>query len=904
MNPLQRLLHRRAQADDLSEEMRQHLEEKIEALVAGGVPRDEAVHAARRAFGNATLIEQRSREVWMWPLIESIWADIKFALRQLRKSPGFALTAVLTLALGIGATTAIFSLFQQVWLHSLPVPNPERLVLLRATGPMDPGYESFSGEAAYYFSVPMFRDLRKQSGNIFSGMAASGRFDGVLRAGTTTKTVRGYFVTGGYFDALGLRPMIGRLISPEDDTVREGNPVAVLSYSEWQQAFGGSPAALNQVVDINAHPFTIIGVAPAGFVGLDRQNPAQIFAPMSMEPTMPTHDRSFLDLHNAIWINIVARLQPWMSAQRAEVALNPVWRSLRTNELTLFKHNQRFAEEYLHSRLSVENGAEGLPFLQHRVGPEIQVLIAMALMVLLIACVNLANLLLVRGAVRAKEIGVRAALGASRARLMRWVLIDGFLLTALGGLAGACLGLLAMPPLTTSGLLDDSWDAAPVASAAGMHLLLFAAAAMLLTWLLSCLPSMLLSTRPDLNQVLHESTVRNPRGASRVRPVFTAFQIVLSFVLLVGASLLARTLYNLKNIDVGMQTDHVLQFSTDARSTGASQQASPALMQQIADAIRREPGVSSVAYAADGILSGDMSRSDITIAGHPLQEDDDAPDRNSVNADFFSTLGIPLLAGRVFRYSDEAGAPKVAVVNEMFAKHYFGSVRNALGQMFCFGTGTRRVPDTTIVGVVQNARSINLDVKPDATLYITFTQEAQHQAEFYVRTEIAPELVANEVRQAVRSVNSALPLDDFETLNEQIAGDVATPRLLAALSISFGLLAALLAAIGLYGVLAYSTTQRTREIGIRMALGANRGDVVRLVLRQVAWITGAALAVGVPLGLLLSRYLRKQLFNVAYNDPWSFVAAALFLFLVIAAAAYGPAKRAAMVDPMQALRAE
>ena len=534
MRRLRQIFSRHTITGDLSEEMRQHLEEKIEALVAQGMPREEAVHAARRAFGNATLLEERGREVWMWPLVESIWADVKFAARQLRKSPGFALTAILTLALGIGATTAIFSLFQQVWLHSLPIPDPGRLVLLRATGPVAPGYESFSGEAAYYFSVPMFRDLRKESGKIFSDMAASGRFDGALRAGTTTETVRGYFVTGGYFATLGLRPVIGRFLTPQDDVPLHGNPVVVLSYSEWQESFGGSPAALNQVVDINAHPFTIIGVAPAGFVGLDRQNPAQIFAPMSTEPTMPTHDRSFLELHNAIWINIVARLQPEMSRQRADAALNPLWRSLRENELTLFKHSQRFSQDYLRSHLFVASGTGGLPFLENRVGPQIQVLMAMAILVLLIACVNLANLLLVRGAVRAKEIGVRAALGASRARLMRWVLTEGLLLTALGGLAGLGLGLVAMHPLAASGLVGDSWEAASTVSPEGLHLLLFAAGAMLLTGLLSCLPSMMLSTRPELTEVLHESTTRNPRGANRLRPAFTALQITLSFVLLAG----------------------------------------------------------------------------------------------------------------------------------------------------------------------------------------------------------------------------------------------------------------------------------------------------------------------------------------------------------------------------------
>lgn len=391
----------------------------------------------------------------MWPWIENLYADVKFALRQLRKSPGFTLTAILTLALGIGANTAIFSLFQQVLLRSLPVRQPRQLVVLRSTGATT-GWISSYGDDTYYFSVPMYRDLRRQSGKVFSNMAASGAFLIPMRAEAATETVTGDFVTGRYFATLGLRPVIGRLIGASDDAERSGNPVVVLSYSEWQERFGGSPAALNQTVDINAHPFTIIGVAPPGFVGLNPQMPDQIFVPMTMEPVLPTHDASWLDKHDAVWINIVARLRPGMSRQRAEVALNPLWSTLRKNELPLLGNPfQGFDKAYLRTHLFVANGVQGLPFIQKRLGPKVKLLMAMSLLVLLIACVNLANLLLVRGTVRGKEIGVRAALGASRARLMAWVLTEGLVLAVLGGAAGIGLRLAAMQPLSTI-LLGDS----------------------------------------------------------------------------------------------------------------------------------------------------------------------------------------------------------------------------------------------------------------------------------------------------------------------------------------------------------------------------------------------------------------------------------------------------------------
>lgn len=904
MNWLQQMLSRRRMTGDLSEEMQQHLDEKVEALVAGGMPREEAVHAARRAFGNAALLEQRSREVWMWPCVEDLWADVKFALRQLRKSPGFTATAIVTLGLGIGANTAIFSLFQQVLLRSLPVSYPEQLVALRATGGFS-GIMSVDGNHTYYFSVPMFRELRARSGKAFSDMAASGPFFSPVQAGTGTETLVGNFVTGGYFAMLGMRPALGRLIGPMDDGGPGSSPVAVLSYGEWQKSFGGSPAVLGRTIDINAHPVTVIGVAAAGFAGLDRRMPAQIFVPMSMEPVLPTHDKSWLDRHDAIWINIVARLRPGMTAKRAEVELNPLWLALRKNELPLLSsHSQRFARSYLRTHLFLTNGAQGLPFLQEQLGPKVKVLMAMATMVLLISCVNLANLMLVRGTVRAKEIGVRAALGASRGRLMAWVLTEGLLLAWLGGMAGAGLGLLAEQPLTAS-LLGEGAKAAPLFSRLGTHLLLFAMFSMLLTGLLSCVPSMLLTTRPDLTRVLHEGTAQNSQGSGRLRLAFTTVQIALSFVLLVAACLLTRTLYNLRNVDLGIRPNHLLQFSTDIRSIGSKPEGAAQWMERIADSIRREPGVGSVGYASVGILTGDATGGNITVAGYkPKEDESDSPDSNGVSPDFFTAVGIPTMAGRVFTAGDVASAPKVAVVNDIFAKHYFGGPRQALGQEFCFGAGKGHVPDITIVGVVQTARSVSVERKPNATIYVPFAQSNRQRAFVYVRTLADPASVSTTIRRAVNRVDPALPVDDLGTMQEQIDGDIASPRLLAVLSIGFGLLAALLAAIGLYGVLAYSMAQRTREIGIRMALGADRFQVVRLAVGQVAGMALVAVVLGTPLGLLLSRYLRDELFRVPFDDPWSFAAAATVCFVSVAVAAYVPARRAASVDPMQALRAE
>ncbi|HET9100097.1 MAG TPA: FtsX-like permease family protein, partial [Acidobacteriaceae bacterium] len=469
-----------------------------------------------------------------------------------------------------------------------------------------------------------------------------------------------------------------------------------------------------------------------------------------------------------------------------------------------------------------------------------------------------------------------------------------------GGAAGIGFGLLTVRPLTVALLRESA-----IPSTIGVHLLIFAVALMLLTGFLSCLPSMFLTTRPDLTRVLHESTAQSSKGGGRLRLIFTAVQIMLSFVLLVGASLLARSLYNLRNVDLGLRTDHLIMFDTDVRSVGTALQQTPALMEQIASAIRRQPGISSVGYSSVGVLGGDRTGSNITIAGYkPREGEDMEPDNNSVSSNFFSTFGIPLLTGRVFTDADELTVRKVAVVNDVFAKNYFGGAQKALGQMFCFGSGDGRVPDTMIVGVVRSAESVSVGQQPLSTIYLPFGQRKRQSAYFYIRTALPPKQVVEEVRRVVRGVNPGLPVDSLGTFADQINGDIATPHLLAMLSISFGCLAILLAGIGIYGVLAYSMTQRTREIGIRIALGASRVKVTQVVVQQMAISGAIAAACGVPISLLLTRYLREELFHVTYHDLWSFGVAGMVTFLAIAVAAYFPVRRAVSVDPVRALRAE
>lgn len=839
-------------------------------------------------------------------MLTNFYRDLRFALRQLRKSPGFAFTAVLTLALGIGANTAIFSLFLQVLFHTLPIQDPQSVVLLRATGATT-GHTATHGDSTYYFDVPMFHNLANQAQPFFSQMAASGPFSAPVSAPSGTEDAQGELVTGEYFSAFGVQPVLGRLLQPSDDMLHNGNPVVVLSYAAWQQRFAGSSAALNQVVDINAHPFTVVGVTPRDFPGFNPRDPTAIFIPISMEASVTTHRKSWQDDHGTKWANVVARLQPGMTRKRAEIGLQPVWLSLRKQELGFFKdHSSKFTHGFLQTHLFVEAGAQGLPFLQQQDGTMVSALFGMALLVLLIACVNLANLLLVRGNLRAKEFGVRAALGASRSRLLRAVWMEALVLALLGGGIGIRVGLSATQPLLLT-LIGNGVKPAPLSSSLGLHLLLFSATALLLTAFLGCLPSMLLSARTQITGVLHQSGGWPSAGASRMQIAFTTLQIMVSFVLLVGSCLLARSLYNLRNIDIGLHPENIVQFSVDARPSGETPQQVIELSEKIVSALQREPGMTVISYAKYPILAGSENSRDITIAGYTAKaEEEISPELNAVSPAFFTALGVPLLAGRMFTLDDRAGSPKVAIVNESFAQHYLGDSQHALGQKFYFGSNSQAAPEITIVGLVKNFSEINLHGKDKPALFFPFAQDEPRMqgTYFYLQTTSRPDAAFSVIRQVVHNVNPSVRINDVETLNEEVNRFIRVPRLMAGLAISFGILAALLAAIGLYGVLAYSISQRTKEIGIRMALGADRAQVVYLVVEKVGWMICAAIAMGIPLSLLLGHALRSQLFHVADNDPLILLAAALLSILVAAMAAYLPARRAATIDPMRALRNE
>jgi putative ABC transport system permease protein len=829
--------------------------------------------------------------------------DLRYALRQLSKSPGFTLVAILTLAFGIGANTAIYSLLDQALLRTLPVKDPSRLVLLQYVGSNTGRISSYGGGTRAYFSYPLYRDLRDQN-SVFSGLLATDAVQVGIQWHNQPDLVYGELVSGNYFDLLGIRPALGRLFVPSDDLVPEANPVAVLSFGYWQRRFGSDPRIVNQNIQVNGHPFTVIGVSPPGFRSVVVGNAPDIFCPMMMKPQV-TPDWNDLDNRRSAWLNVVGRLKPGLSRRQAEAGVNPLWKALRSAELKDIKNES--PEFRLHfvdkSSLSLFDGARGFSPLRDIIQTPLLIVMAMVALVALIACANVASLLLVRAAGRVREMSVRYALGAKRARVVQQLLVEGMLL----GIAGGLLGVLLARP--ASALLirmqfSDSLGDLPFTSNPDLRVLLFNFALAILVSLIFGLAPALEFWRPDLAPALKEQANTISGGASRLRRTSVAVQIGLSVLVLVGAGLFVRTLHNLKSLNAGFSTDHLVTFGIDPRMAGYEPARTLALHQRVLETMQSLPGVRSAAATNDPELANNNSSGNITIAGYTEkpQENMDV-ERPSVTPAYFSTLEIPLLAGRALTVDDAAGKPKVAVVNESFAVHFFGNPQKALGHFIARGGGKVK-PDIEIVGVVKDAKHTTLRDDILRTTFASYLQSDPSAMTFYVRTRLAPADAESSIRRAMQGLDAKIVLDSFRTMDEQIDNNLSTERLVALLASSFGILAALMAGVGLYGVLAYSTAQRTREIGIRIALGAGKAKVFRMVLIEVLGLTGISMAFALPLSLLLTRTVRSQLFGISSGDPLTFALVVLLIAGVAMVAALVPARRASRIDPMRALRYE
>lgn len=839
--------------------------------------------------------------------MHSLAQDFRYAFRQLRRSPVFTLAATLTLAVGIGANTAIFSLLYQSLLRSLPVQNPEQLVELRFAGDA-PGHTHSEGgdtpEARAYFSYPLYRDLRNQC-SAFSGLIAFASAQIGFTWNNRSELLGAEMVSGNYFSVLGVQPALGRVLLPSDDTTKDGNPVAVLSYKYWSAHLGSDPTILNKTVDVNGQPFTVVGVIANGFSSAVWGTTPSVFVPMSMKHEItPAWDD--LEDRRAQWLNIIGRLKPGESRPRAEASVNPIWYSIRSDE---FKHLERqtprVREGFLgKTHLMLFDGTKGFSPLRSDVRTPMFVIMGMVILVLTMACVNTASLLLVRAAARMREFSMRYALGASRSRVLRQLLLEGLLL----GFLGAILGVLLAPQVlrVLAVWISNGNSQGPFSTSLDFAVLAFTLVATLVVSILFSLAPAAQFWNPDPLEAMRGHGSTTGSGSLTFRRTCVGLQIGLSLLLLVGAGLFVRTIRNLRSVNTGIRIDYLVTFSMNPQFSGYGFAQAAAARQRVLDALAALPGVRSVAATSDPELANDSTTGNVMIAGYTPKEGEDMDvELPVVTPGYFSTLGIPLLAGREFTRADTGTGQQVAIVNESFARHYFGSARNALGHY----TGRHDKPEAVVVGVVKDSHHTSPKDAIMRTLFRPALQLADNAGSpsgfaYYVRTTVSPDTAMNLVRETIQKNDPKLVIDNLRTMDSQVNDTLTAERVIAMLASSFGVIATLLAGIGLYGVLAYVTAQRTREIGIRMAVGAQPLTVARLILREVSVLTATSLAFAIPTSILLSRALRSQLFGVSNADVLTYAIAVALVTAVAILAAAVPARRAATVDPMQALRAE
>jgi predicted permease len=813
-------------------------------------------------------------------------------------------TAVLTLALGVGANTAIFSLLDQALLRSLPVRDPQQLVILSAPGDAWEGSSSNNGAGVEKsFSYPMYRDLRDR-GTAFDGLIASSPAEvGVTRNGASN-LANAEIVSGNYFSVLGVHAAQGRLLAATDDTTPGGNPVAVVSFHYWKTRLGSDAGIVGQTLSINGQPFQIIGISPQTFQSVVWGQVPDIFVPISMLEQIRPGKGVRLQTHKTRWMSIIGRMKPGETPERAQVAMAPLWHGLRAEELkALGTMSPRFVDEFLtRSELLVLPGSSGLSYSRDNLRSPLLVVMAMAFLVLLIATVNVASLLLVRSVARIREFSLRYALGANARRVVQQLLLEGVLI----GIAGGAAGLLIAPVCLRVLVHRLSPDGATAFSTTlDARLLTFNFAIALAVSVLFSLAPAIQLIRPDIVNALKQQSSTMAGGALNFRRLIVSLQVGLSVLLLVGSGLFVRTMQNLRRVDTGFNASHLIIFHINPLLSGYAQEKIPALQQRVLDAMATLPGAQAAGATDDPELAHNNHDGNVTVEGYNAPSDEDYDvEIPAINADFFHAMQVPLLAGRSFGEDDDNTHPLVGIVNETFVRHYFSNTAAAVGKRVAIGSGDH-LQFMTIVGVSHDAKHTTLREAVPPTLFTPLRQQKTvGQLYLYIRTMTPPEQSFAAVRRAMKQIDPGLAVDALRTMDDQIETTLSNERMIELLAVSFGLLATLLAGVGLYGVLAYSTAQRTREIGIRIALGSSRLGVSRLVVVDVLRLVGVGIAVAVPCSILMGRLLRSQLFGVSAADPLTLVAVVMLIALVALIAALVPARRASSVDPTTALRTE
>jgi predicted permease len=829
--------------------------------------------------------------------------NLRLALRVLFRTPALTAVAILSLAIGIGANAAIFSLYNQMLLRPLPVRDPYGLVNLGAPGPKHGSQSSNdAGSSEYTFSYPMFRDLEKAKTR-FSGLAAHRQLEANLGFKGQTTSGAGMLVSGSYFGVLGLAPATGRLIGLEDDRTPGAHPVAVLSHAYWRTRFAMSPTVMGETLTVNGVPMTIVGVAPEGFNGTTLTARPQVFVPISMRERLIAGWQG-LDNRRNYWAYVFGRLQPGATIEQAKAAVDVPYAAIVNDVEAGLQKGMSPATlgRFKAKRVSVEPGARGQSRIGDQAGPALNLLLAVAAFVLLIACANIANLLLARGASRASEMAVRLSIGASRWQVVRQLLTESAVLALLGGALGLVVarwtltGIIALIPGEAGAMLSDRLDPAT---------LLFSAAVAMTTGLLFGLFPALHSTRPDIVSAI-KTTAGQPSGAraaSRFRTTLATTQIALSTMLLILAGLFTKSLMNISRVELGIDTERLVTFGLSPDRNGYTPARSKALFERVEDELAAVPGVSGAASAMVPLLANNNWGNGVSVQGFASGPDTDNDSMyNEVSPGYFGTVGMRLLEGRDFTRGDIAGGPKVAIVNEAFARK-FHLTGHVVGSRMGQGSGNATKLDIEIVGLVKDAKYSRVKDEIPPVYFTPYRQDDKiGSIAFYARSRLDDDALLQAIPRLIAGIDPNLPVEELRSMERQVRDNIGQDRVISILSAAFAIIATLLAAIGLYGVLAYTVAQRTREIGLRMALGADGGRVRGMILTQVGWMTLIGATVGVAAAAGIGHLASSQLYELKGYDPMVLVTSTALLASVAIAAGWIPAVRASRVNPMTALR--
>jgi predicted permease len=831
----------------------------------------------------------------------TLMADLRFAVRGLRRSPLFSTVAILSLALGIGANTAIFTLIDQIVLRKLPVSHPEQLVMLYQTGS-----HNGSNMGGRMHSYPMYQDFLQRAEPLAEVLAR--RLAAVsVSVDNQTERVEAEMVSGNFFTMLGVKPAIGRVFnSQEDDRQYQGHPVVVLSHGYWESRFAKDPAVLGKKILVNDYPMTIVGVSQAGFAGIDPAQSPQIRVPLQMKPVItPSWGWVHMDDRRTRWVQMFGRLKPGYTPESAKGALQGLFMQIRAHEMTLpaAKDWSPYSrEQFMKGQMNVVSAAMGYSGIRNSFSTALVVLMCMVGLVLLIACANVANLLIARAFMRQKEIAVRLSLGASRGRLVTQMLIESLVLSCLGGLLGLALAvvltrtLLALVPSQGAPLL--------ISASPDPRILAFTLVLTFITGIVFGLVPALRASRPDPWTTLKDTvgSIAGTGGSLFLRKGLVAAQVALSFLLLFGAGLFVRSLMNLKTTDTGIALDNLVTFQLSPDLSGYDDERAVIFNRQLLDRLRSAPGVTSAALAAVSVLSGDEWDSSMAVEGHVAKDGEDMQAfMNALSPGYFETMKIPFLEGRDFRLADVQKQSQVAIVNRRFAEHFFPG-KSAVGKRLGWGGGPKSKLTIEIIGVV--ADSLYEGPREGVRRQVFVPSWGKGGVVYYLRAQTGSAAASRLVRNEVKQLDASMPVYEMKTVEGQLDETLLTDRLIALLSAGFGLLATLLASIGLYGVMAFVVARRRKELGIRLALGSPRGVVIWLVMSEVLILLAIGLAIGIPAAMASGSFVSSQLYGIEARDPWIAVSTVALLTLVSAAAGLIPAHRASRIDPILALRHE